>query len=316
MRKTVTTGKNQGRALLPLVVVLVLAVPGISAAASSARRVIQVSPSGTISDAIEAAQPGDIIDVAPGVYCENVTITKPGVHLRAPAGLNRAVIDGACLGGLGHGIHVYGVADVEITGFVIEHFEWGIHLHSATGANIRLNEVRFIATGAGLAPGSRGNAILLSDSSFNTVSQNDLHDNGHLGVGLQGTSAGNVVRGNRIVNNDLEYGLMSGCTLMLWIGASNNWIVENEVLGPNGTGIMLGPGTSTGNHVLQNRVHGFAGPGIIAMPSAQGNFIEQNDARDNGLEYATPRNVDLYDFSSPADNTWLRNLGTGGEGVS
>ena len=152
MRKTTTTGKNRSRALLALVAVLALAVPGISAAASSAQRVIQVSPSGTISDAIEAAQPGDIIDVAPGVYCENVTITKPGVHLRAPLGLNRAVIDGACLGGLGHGIHVYGVADVEIIGFVIEHFEWGIHLHSATGVKIQLNEVRFIATGAATPP--------------------------------------------------------------------------------------------------------------------------------------------------------------------
>ena len=62
MRKTTTTGKNRSRALLALVAVLALAVPGISAAASSAQRVIQVSPSGTISDAIEAAQPGDIID--------------------------------------------------------------------------------------------------------------------------------------------------------------------------------------------------------------------------------------------------------------
>ena len=172
------------------------------------------------------------------------------------------------------------------------------------------------ATGAELPPTSLGNAILLSDSSFNTVSQNDVHDNGHLAVGLAGTSAGNVVRGNRIANNGLEYGLMSGCTLMLWNGASDNWIVENEVMGPNSVGIMLGPGTSTGNHVLQNRVHGFAGPGIIAAASAQGNVIEQNDARDNGLKFAAPRNVDLYDYSNPADNTWLRNLGTGVAGVS
>jgi parallel beta-helix repeat protein len=299
--------------LLPLIALLVLAFRGASAAA-----VIQVSPGGTITEAVAAAQPGDIVDVAPGVYCENVTITTPGVRLHAPAGLNRAVIDGTCLGGLGHGIHVFGAADVEIMGFVIEHFEWGIHLHSADSAKIHLNEVRFMATPAWLDPGTRGNAILLSNSSFNSITQNDLHDNGHLGVGLEGASAENLVRGNRLANNNLEYGLRSGCNLMLWNGASDNWIVENDILGPNATGIMLGPGIARGNHVLQNRVHGFAGPGIIAMAAAESNVIEQNDARGNHLHYGPPRDVDLYDNSSPADNTWLRNLGesVAGSGVS
>jgi hypothetical protein len=43
--------------------------------------------------------------------------------------------------------------------------------------------------------------------------------------------------------------------------------------------------------------------------------IEQNDARGNGLTWASPRNVDLYDWTNPVANTWVRNLGTCGPGV-
>jgi hypothetical protein len=123
------------------------------------------------------------------------------------------------------------------------------------------------------------------------------------------------VRGNRLKDNNVDNLPGSPCNLMLMGGSNDNAIVENEVVGIYGLGIMIGPGVATGNNVKQNRIHGFPGPGIIAMASAAGNFIEQNDARGNGLSSAAPQNVDLFDQTQPPDNAWNRNLGTCGPGV-
>jgi hypothetical protein len=70
---------------------------------------------------------------------------------------------------------------------------------------------------------------------------------------------------------------------MLW-GSMNsgNRIVENEVTGALGAGIMISSGVQAGNLVAQNRVHGHPAPGIIVMNGASGNVIQQNDARGNG----------------------------------
>jgi parallel beta-helix repeat protein len=288
---------------------------GGAAVAPQARGVLRVPGDyATIQAAVNAASPGDTIDVAAGVYCENVTIVaKSDLRLRTSPG-RPAVINGQCVDNLGAGIHVMNASGVEISGFVIEYFEFGIHLMSATGARIHLNESRHHRTRPGLPAASRGIGILLQGSNNNTVSQNRLFDNGRNGITLSGSS-GNTVRGNRLENNNVVNSPGSPCNLMLNAGSNNNAIVENEIVGIYGLGIMIGPGIATGNIVAQNRVHGFPGPGIIAMASAAGNFIEQNNARGNGLGFPAPMDVDLLDETVPPDNTWQRNLGTCGPGV-
>lgn len=290
---------------------------GGAAAAPQARSVLRVPGDyATIQAAVDAAAPGDTIDVAAGVYCENVNIVgKSGLRLRSVPG-RPAVITGACGDKLGAGIHVMNTSGVEITGFVIEYFEFGIHLMSVTGSRIHLNESRHHRTVVrpGVNAGSRGIGILLQSSNMNTVSQNRLEDNGRNGITLS-ASGGNTVRGNRLKDNNVDNLPGSPCNLMLMGGSNHNAIVENEILGVYGLGIMIGPGVATGNKVAQNRIHGFPGPGIIAMASAEGNFIEQNDARGNGRSFAAPQNVDLFDHTQPADNAWNRNLGTCGPGV-
>lgn len=202
---------------------------------------------------------------------------------------------------------------IEIQGFIVEHFEDGIHLMSVTGSRIHLNESRHHRTGPSLHPTARGRGIFLQMSDGNTVSQNRLIDNGRNGITL-GKSSDNTIRGNRLENNN-AVNMSSPCNLMLSNGSNNNAIVENEIVGIYGLGIMIGPGGATGNSVKQNRIQGFPGPGIFATAAAAGNFIEQNDARGNGLTYAAPANVDLFDETEPTDNTWSNNLGTCGPGV-
>lgn len=284
----------------------------------------------TIQAAVNAAEPGDKIQVASGVYCEHVVISTSNLQLQSPPGANRAVITGDCaaVNRLGAGIHVMNAQGVEIMGFLVEYFEYGIQLMNTTGSRVHLNEARHNTTvvRTGVGAGSRGIGIQLQASSSNTVSQNDLHENGRNGINIWGTSAGtpsngNVVQANRLNDNNLEMAASNGaCNLMVNGYARDNTITENEVLGTYGVGIMIGPGSAagavTGNRFAQNRVHGFGGPGISAQGSGStGNVIEQNDARGNGLNVASPRNVDLYDFTNPVANTWARNLGSCGPGV-
>jgi parallel beta-helix repeat protein len=286
---------------------------GAAKGPADARAVLRVPDDyATIQAAVDAAQSGDTINVAPGAYCEHVVITKSNLRLHSAGG--RAVVNGDCVGKRGAGIHVMGASGVEIMGFTVEHFEYGFQLMSISGSQIHSNTVRANLTvpRTGVIAGSRGIGILLQNSTDTVVSENDLEENGRDGITLNGGS-GNTIQANRLVDNNLEQG---GCNLMVTGTASGNSVVENTITGTFGAGIMIGPAAATGNAFAQNRIHGFGGPGIIAMAAASGNFIEQNDARGNGLTYASPQNVDLFDATQPVpDNTWLRNLGTCGPGV-
>ncbi len=177
-------------------------------------------------------------------------------------------------------------------------------LEYATGSILRLNEVRDNLYRGSTTPGwARGQGILLTSASGNEIAQNSVHGNGHLGIGLRNGSNDNLVRGNWLVDNQTQQ--VGACTLMLF-GTTNsrNRIVENEVTGAIGAGIMIGPGVQTSNYVAQNRVHGHAYEGILVMPGSGFNVIEQNNALGNGLDGWT----DLWDDNTT--NLWVNNLGT------
>jgi parallel beta-helix repeat protein len=229
-------------------------------------------------------------------------IRTAGLRLRAAP---EAVINGT---GSGCGILVDGVSGAEISGFTIQGFDSGIVINNATGSLIHRNEIRDNVYLGSSTPGyARAQDILLIGASSNEITQNSIHDNGHLGIGLFNGSSGNTIRANRLTDNQAQgstYASFS-CSLMLW-GTTNrdNQIAENEVTGSAGHGIMIGPGIQTGNHVAQNRVHGHPLRGIVAMPGSSANVIEQNNAIGNGLSGGP----DLWD--SNTTNLWQRNLGT------
>lgn len=294
---------------------LALAAARVLAAGAPAQIIAVPGDFETIQQAVDAAEADAVINVAPGTYCERVTISTPGLRLRAaPAvGTGGAVLSGtACAAaGVGIGIHVAGVAGVEISGFTIEGYESGIVLHNATQTKVHLNEVRDNRYGGSTSPPyRRAQGILLIGSSFNEITRNAIHDNGHLGIGLYNGSNGNLIRANRLTDNQAQQSKTYpnfACSLMLW-GATNsaNHIVENEVSGSLGYGIMIGGGIQTGNLVAQNRVHGHPWPGIVVNAGSVGNVIQQNDVRGNG----TDGDPDLWDYNASTVNLWQRNLGT------
>lgn len=152
-----------------------------------------------IQEAVDAAPPGEYIDVLPGTYRERVVVNKP-LKLRGW----RAVLDGAAAGGTGIGILVTGTSDVEVSGFTVERFERGIVLQNVSNSIVIGNEVRN-NTAKNAPPFTFGvtpfEGIVLIASRDNEVSENYSHDNGHDGLMVTAGSAGNRIRNNRFTDN-------------------------------------------------------------------------------------------------------------------
>lgn len=269
----------------------------------------------TIQAAVDAASPGDIIQVRAGVYNENVVIVTSGLRLHGSSG---AVIDGYGL--TGTGILVLGTAaqpvtDVVVSGFEVRDFQRGIVVQWATQARIRGNEVhdntKWTANGLESATG-----IDLVTTHFSDVSENFVHHNGYRGMSFRVGSTDNVLRSNRIYENGtLVTTVMEGQGVMVTgLGTNDNKILANEILRNYGRGIMLGRpvGTTpiTGNLVAENRLHENQRAGICIMTAAQDNYILQNDAKGNNLSGLPPcLTFNLFEMV-PGSNVWERNQGT------
>ena len=254
----------------------------------------------SIQGAVDAASPGDIIQVKAGIYEENVEITTPGIRLLGA----QAVLDGSGLSGFG--IHVLDTEGVQIQGFTVQHFEAGIVVENSEGVQLHRNEL--LENFSDIA--TRRDGIQLLNAHDSLITGNYAHDNGHNGITLRDGSSGNTLRGNRSSDNGLQVmANFGGCGIQL-IGANNddNFIAANETL-RNGWGIQVGGG-SDDNTVVQNRSHEIARAGVVVLDDGQGNFIGQNNARGNGLANVAPSGTfDLFD-QGVLDNTWRNNKGS------
>ncbi|MDB4994001.1 MAG: hypothetical protein JWM74_1433, partial [Myxococcaceae bacterium] len=107
-----------------------IAMPTTARAAAT----LKVGPGATYAkpcDAIAAAQPNDVIEVAPGTYTDSCTIAVAGITLRGVGG--RPKID---LSGTDHPAQYKGIYVVEATGVRIENMELtGANISVANGAN-------------------------------------------------------------------------------------------------------------------------------------------------------------------------------------
>jgi parallel beta-helix repeat protein len=271
----------------------------------------------TIQAAVDAAQPDDIILVAAGTYAENVVITASGLRLRGARG---TVIDGTGLNGIG--IQVRGasaatpVTAVEVSGFEVRNFERGIIVQWAVNTGVHHNEVHQNVDKISPVALGDGTGIELVTTHFSEVSGNFVHDNGEGGIQLRVGSTQNTVRANRVQGNGIQRtGDLEGRGILLTgLGTNDNRILENEVVGNYGRGIILsrplGTAPITGNLVAQNRSHDNQRSGIAIMLAAIDNFVLQNDARWNNISGLPPcYQCNLFDLSIGI-NVWARNLGT------
>jgi hypothetical protein len=229
----------------------------------------------TIQAAVAAAAPGDRIVVCQGTYHEQVTVSTNDLRILAQEKL------GVVVNAHGHefGFLVLNASGVTIEGFRVEHaHEADIALGGATSTTIRHN----LTTAAG------HDGIALFASHDNLIEHNVVVDNlaaNACGINVMGGSTRNVVRENRLVNN--EWGIqIAGATTL------DNVISENTSFRNRGNGIR-NVGGAAGTIIEENRAfgNGFAPSALttgttgagIRIGGGMGIVVRENRAFGNRL---------------------------------
>jgi len=173
----------------------------------------------TIQGAIDAADDGDIIEVAAAKYYEHVAVDKTITLL----GEEGTIIDG---GGTGTVISVTR-DNVKISGFTIQKGKRGIFLSppdsigTLVGNDIRNNTLTSHTQAA----------IELWYSNGTTISDNKISTNDH-GIWLKFSSCSSTIRNNELKDNSQGLAISSNCNA--------NTIVGNTVISNSFEGIVLG----------------------------------------------------------------------------
>ena len=236
----------------------------------------------TIGDAINAAGPGDTIQVSSGTYLENLNISKSLNLIGAsPA---TTIIDGS---GLGSGINITAANAVYVSGFTVRNsgsFDSGILVFSSTNITISGNTVT-------ASSATNGTYLVNTDSS--TVKGNTFTGNlygvtvfGGFGNLIQGNNAtGNFAgdisigssSGNRVVDNTIR-GSQWGLTLR--DGAVGTIVARNVIANHTSRGIFLWNSPSAGNLFFDNRIefnqYDANTEGVIIQNSTLNRFYHNN----------------------------------------
>lgn len=271
----------------------------------AAAKTLCVSPSGSsgcyksIQSAVTAASAYDVIQVAAGVYAEDVVVGKPLSLIGA--GPELSTIDATNLpnGILTDGLSNPGLRDITVTGFTVQNALYeGILVLNTTDAVIRNNSVinndkEGPVFGSGPAcngqpsyetdeSGDCGGAIHLLGAVGSIVSGNYVTGNadGVLISDDSGIAQDNVITQNNIINNPLECGIVLASHPPIGAvppyyaphhGVVNNTVSDNISLnngvkvGGAGSGLFSdgeGQGRVTGNIIIHNTLIGNGIPGV------------------------------------------------------
>ena len=211
-----------------------------------------VSPSQSIQEAINSAQPGDTIFVHSGTYYEHVVVSK-SISL---IGENRGttIVDGTKAG---YVIEVK-ADNVTISGFTIQNGERGICIWNYDSVNVTDNRVAHNQYG-----------IWLHTSNYSIIIGNVITSNNRTGVYWRENN-GTIILHNTISDNAYDGVFM--------INATYSIVRENTITSNNQSGISLSD--SSGNIIIKNTISNNF-DGIYSFYSngniISGNHIEAND---------------------------------------
>jgi parallel beta-helix repeat protein len=155
----------------------------------------------SIQRAIEAARPGDVIEIQKGTYLENVVVNKM-LTLR---GISMPVVDAD-----GNGSAIVLKAD-------------GVVLEGVTA----INSSGYVFQGM---PDRFGGAGILIYSDNNTLKNNIASSNNGCGIIIHWASSDNT-----LIENNISFNLEKG----VFLGGSNNSLVRNIVSNNTKTGIYI-----------------------------------------------------------------------------
>ncbi len=234
----------------------------------------------TIQEAIDHAQPGDvvIVDAEAGPFQENIEIKVPNIKLQSHNG--RAVIEAKVIEK--NVIHV--LADrTNISGFEIVKGATGILVEGTFGVVVADNHIK----------DQFGIGIMLFEAKHSHLVNNTLSGNIH-GIWLSQESDNNILLGNLVENNR---------SMGISLNASNNnqikenqWLnqqtgmnisqsvtntLSNNIVKNNETGISLNEAAGN-NQLVDNEINGNTVG--ISMFNAHQNIFERNQISNNFLE--------------------------------
>ncbi|MFD8478384.1 nitrous oxide reductase family maturation protein NosD [Kitasatospora sp. NPDC059673] len=145
-----------------------LPLPAFPAALAASPNVFHLPPGASVQAAVDAARPGDVVELAAGSYPGSVTLTTDGVTLRGQGGGRTVLVpdpaDHSACAAAGNGLCVTGVAD-----------DRGAPVRPVSGAVVESLAV------AGFAK----NGIAAAVTDRLTVREVTSHDNGLQGISVE-----------------------------------------------------------------------------------------------------------------------------------
>ncbi|WP_035803262.1 right-handed parallel beta-helix repeat-containing protein [Kitasatospora mediocidica] len=267
-------------------------------AQASGRHVVMraVLPGESIQQALDAADPGDIVQLGPGTYHESVQLTRPGVTLRG-VGRQSVLTPGAqpsanACGAAGHGICVTGteghrVADVRIESLTVQ----GFPKNGVSGSETDRMTVRGL-----LVQDNGEEGIAQEKSTRGVLVDNTARRNGQAGVFLANIAYGEGgaidTQGAVIGDNDL-----SANRIGVVVRRARNLAVERNTISGNCSGVFVvgdenrpraGALTVRDNQVTANnaycppndRLPYLQGIGIV-LTGVEDTLVTRNQVRDN-----------------------------------
>ena len=278
-------------------------------------------PYSTISEALETAESGTVIVVAPGTYAENLTITTDGIAILGSSDPDDSDKAGIILQSPDPtaSITAFGASDVLLRGFDIQSpIVAGVWVvgGSATVEGSRISDAQADADGQfgfgilGTAEvgiilqrtaitGSAMTGVLIQDGK-GTISITDctLSDNGRGGIRLENIPDGATISGNQLTSNlELGIGVFSGVGIILQNngvhdtqgdqGGVADGIVVAELKDGEGTPfgaseVEIGGDPGKGDGHLGNTVTGSERIGVLISGDVAG-IILQNEASVSGF---------------------------------
>jgi len=209
----------------------------------------------SVQEAIDEANPGDLIEVRVGTYYENIDLNKPLTLQGTDVGERSAVLDA---GGNGPAITI-SANGATVVGFMVTNSSYsGILVHSDDNIIIGVSAIDNEYCG-----------IRLEGARNNTVEDNDISHNGVVGIKLENSGC------NRILSNNVSGNAYSGIELE---GSVESEIANNSVYDNGNDGIELKG--SKNNCILSNHVTGNM-DGLCLELSSDGNQISDNNASYN-----------------------------------